>query len=56
MFERIHWILTSYNGPKIPYIRSLYAEVHCAVIEYENEKSKAFHYLVKLVDLDDVND
>jgi len=47
MFERIHWILTSPDGrTKNAYNRSMYVEVHCAVIEYENGKAKAAHYLV----------
>ena len=53
----IQWILTSPDGPiKIPYIRSLYVEVHYAVIEYENKKIKPAYYLVQLVDLGDPND
>jgi len=40
---------------KIPQIRILYAEVHYAVIYYENEKAKPVYYLVQLVDLDDPN-
>jgi len=57
MFKTIQLILTSSNGPtKIPYIRSLCVEVHCAIIEYENEKAKRGHYFVQLVDLDDPND
>jgi len=47
MFKKIHWILISPDGPtKIPYSRSLYLEVHCALIEYENEKVKPARYLV----------
>jgi len=57
MFRRIHWFLTSPDTPtRISYIRSLYVEVHCAIIEYENEKVKPVHYLVQTVDLDDPND
>ena len=49
-------ILTSPDDPtKIPNIRRLYVEVHCAVIKYENEKAKSAHYLIQLVDLDDPN-
>ena len=33
----------------------MYAEVHYAVIYYENEKAKPVYYLVQLVDLDDPN-
>jgi len=40
----------------VSYNRSLYVEVHCIVLEYENEKAKVVHYLVQLVDLDDPND
>jgi len=54
MFKRINWILTFLVGLiKIPHIRTLYVEIHCAIIEYENEKAKSAHYLVQLVDLDD---
>jgi len=31
---------------KFPYNRSIDVEVHCAVIEYENEKAKSAHYLI----------
>lgn len=56
MFKRIHWFLTSPDGPtKIPYNRSLYIEVHYVVIEYENKKPKSTYYLVQLVDLDNPN-
>ena len=47
MLKRIHWILTSLNGPtKNLYNRSLYVELHCAVIEYENENTKPAEFLV----------
>jgi len=56
MFKRIHGILTSFDGPtKIPNNRCLYVEVHCAVIEYKNEKTKPVHYLIQIVDFDDPN-
>ena len=41
---------------KISHIRSSYVEVHCAVIEYENEKAMPAYYFVQLVDSDDPND
>ena len=57
MFKRIHLILISPDGPtKVPYNGSLYAKIHCVVIEYENEKVKLAHYLVQLVDLGNPND
>jgi len=31
-------------------------EVHCAVIEYGNEKAKPAHYLIQLTDLEDLDD
>jgi len=44
----IHYIITSSDGPtKIPYIRSLYIEIHCAIIAYENEKVKSAYYLAQ---------
>jgi len=56
MFKRIHWILTSSDGPtKISCNRSLYVEVNCTVIECENETVKPTYYLIQLVDLDDHN-
>jgi len=57
VLKRIHWILTSPDGPiKVPYNRILYIEVHFTLIEYENVKAKSAHHLVQLVDLDDPND
>jgi len=57
MFKRIHWILTSPDGPtKIPYNRSAHVEVHCAVIRYKNRKAKPAHYFVQLIDIKDPND
>ena len=54
MFKRIHWILTSPDGPtKIPNNRYLYVEVHCALVEYENGKAKPAHYLIQIVDYSD---
>jgi len=51
MFRKVHWILTSPDGPtKIPYNRCLYLEVHCVLIEYKNRKAKLAHYLVQIVD------
>jgi len=41
---------------KIPFIRCLYVEVHCALTEYENRKAKQADYLVQIVDFDDPND
>ena len=57
MFKRIHLILTFPKGlTKFPYVKSLYVEVHYAIIEYENGKAKLAHYPVQLVGLDDPND
>ena len=57
MFRRIDWILTSLHGrTKIQYNRCLYVETHCALIEYENRKAKPAHYLVQLLDLNNLRD
>jgi len=57
MFKRIHQVFTSPDSPtKFPYNRSIDIEVHCAVIEYENEKAKSSHYLIRLTDLEDLDD
>jgi len=50
-------ILTSPEGPtKIPVSRCLTFEVYSTLIEYENGKVKPAHYLVQIVDCDDLND
>jgi len=41
---------------KFPYNRSIDVEVHYAVIEYENGKAKPAHYLVRLANLEYVDD
>ena len=57
MFKRIHQVFISPDSPtKFPYNQSIDVEVHCAVIEYENEKAKLAHYLVQLTNLEDLND
>ena len=57
MFKKIHWILTSSEGPtKIPVRRCLILEVYSALIEYENGKPKSALYLFQIVDCDDLND
>ena len=57
MFKKFHRVLTSPNGlTKIPNSRCLNVEVHCALIEYENRKVKPAHYLVQIVDFDDLED
>jgi len=57
MFRRIHYILTSPDGPtKISHNRCLYVEVHRVIIDYENRNAKLAHYLIQIVDLDDPND
>ena len=46
IFRRIHWILTSPDGPrKNPNNRCLYVEVHCALVKHENGKTKPDQYL-----------
>ena len=56
MSRRIHWILTSLDGPtKVPVHRCLNLEVYSASIEYENEKAKPAHYLIQIVDCNDLN-
>ena len=57
MFKRIHQVFISLDSPtKFPYNRSIDVEVHCTVIEYENGKAKPVHYLVRLTDLEDLDD
>ena len=57
MFKRIHQVVISpYSPTKFPYNRSIDIEVHCAIIEYENGKAKPAHYLVRLTDLEDLDD
>ena len=57
MFKRIHWVLTSPNGPaKFPHNKCLDVEVHCVLIEYENQKAKLVHFLIQLIDLEEPND
>ena len=53
----IYQVFTSpYNPTKFSYNRSINIEVHCIVIEYENEKAKPTHYLIQLIDLKDPHD
>ena len=48
---------TSPEGPtKNPVRRYLTLEVYRTLIEYENGKAKPAHYLVQIVDCDDLND
>ena len=57
MFKRIHQVFISPDSPtKFPYNRSIDVEVHCAVIEYENGKAEPAHYLIRLTDLEDLDD
>ena len=57
MFKRIHQVFISPNSPtKFPYNRDIDVEVRYAVIEYENEKVKPAHYLIRLTDLEDFDD
>lgn len=57
MFRRIHWILTSPDGPtKITVQKCLKLEVYSALIEYENGRAKPAHYLIQIIDCDDLND
>jgi len=57
IFKRIHWILTSSNGPiKISYNTCTYMVLHYPFVEYENGKVKPAHYVVEIVDFNDAND
>ena len=57
MFKRIHWILNSLEGPtKILVRKCLTLKVYSTPIEYENEKAKPAHYLVQIIDCDDLNE
>ena len=57
MFKKIYWILTSPEGPtKNPVRRYLTLEVYSTLIEYKNGKAKPAHYLIQIVDCDDLND
>jgi len=57
MFKRIHQVFISPDSPtKFPYNRSIDIEVQYAVIEYENGKAKPTHYLVRITDLEDLED
>jgi len=57
IFQRIHWVFTSPEGPtKIPICRCLNRKVYSALIEYENEKAKPAYYLIQIVDYDDLKD
>jgi len=57
MLKRIHQIFKSPNSlAKFPYNRSIDVEVRCVVIEYENGKAKSGHYLIRLTDLEDLDD
>ena len=54
MFERVHWILNSPEGPIKILVCSM--EIYSALIEYENEKAKPTHFFVQIVDCNDLND
>jgi len=57
IFKRIHQVFISlYSPTKFSYNKSIDVEVHCAVIEYENGKAKLAHYLIRLTDLEDLDD
>ena len=57
MFRMINLTLTSPNGAaKISVRRCLNLEVYKALIECETEKAKSAHYLIQIVDYDDLND
>ena len=56
MFKRIHKVFTCHDSPAIaPYNGNLHIEVHCPLIEPENEKIKLALYLVLLIDLLDLD-
>ena len=57
IFRRIHLILTSPEGlRKILVHRCLNREAYDALIEYENGKAKPAHYLLQIIDYDDLGD
>jgi len=57
MLKRIHQVFTFLDSPtKFPYNRSINAELHSAIIEYENGKAKPGHYFIRLTDLGDPDD
>jgi len=57
MFKMIHQVFISPDSPtKFPYNRSIDVEIHFAVIEYENKKAKPAHYLIRLTDLEDLDE
>jgi len=57
MFKRIHCVLISPEGPtKILVHIYLALDVYSALTECENEKAKLAHYLIQIVNCDDVND
>jgi len=57
MLKRIHWILTSPNGPtKVSVHRCLNLKVYSALIEYKNRKVKPACYLIYIIDYDNLND
>ena len=57
MFKRIHPVFISLDGPtKFPYNRSIDVEAHCAVIKYENGRAKPTLYVIRLIDLEDLDD
>jgi len=57
VFKRIHQVFISpYCPTKFSYNRGIDVKVHCAVIEYENEKAKPAYYLIQLTDLEDLDD
>ena len=41
---------------KVPVCKCLNLKVYSALIEYENEKAKPTHYLIQIVDYDDLED
>ena len=57
MLRRIHWVLISHEGPtKISVNRCLNFEMYSALVEYENEKAKPAHYLIQIIEYDDLDD
>jgi len=57
IFLRIHLIFTSPEGPtKILVSKCLNLEVYSTLIEYENEKAKPAHYLIQIIDYEDLYD
>ena len=57
MFKRIYQVFISPDSPtKFSYNQSIDVEVYCAVVGYEDGKAKIAYYLIRLTDLEDLDD